>query len=139
MKQLYYVIQTLLHGRGGNVIKVLSLGLGLTISILLFSRVAYERSFDTCFREADRICQVWSIFTVNGKQYDKQRQNCGPVAGAIMENFPREVEAATTLVNWWNEPLFLGDNRYDVETGIVADSLFFQTLGIKVWSGNPVQ
>lgn len=139
MKQLYYVIQTLLHGRGGNVIKVLSLGLGLTISILLFSRVAYERSFDTCFYEADRICQVWSIFTVNGKQYDKQRQNCGPVAGAIMENFPREVEAATTLVNWWNEPLFLGNNRYDVESGIVADSLFFQTLGIKVLSGNPVQ
>ena len=114
MKQLYYVIQTLLHGRGGNVIKVISLGLGLTISILLFSRVAYERSFDTCFREYDRICQVWSIFTVNGKQFDKQRQNCGPVAGAIMENFPKEVEAATTLVNWWNEPLFLGDNRYDV-------------------------
>ena len=139
MKQLYYVIQTLLHGRGGNVIKVISLGLGLTISILLFSRVAYERSFDTCFREYDRICQVWSIFTVNGKQFDKQRQNCGPVAGAIMENFPKEVEAATTLVNWWNEPLFLGDNRYDVESGIVADSLFFQTLGIKVLSGNPVQ
>lgn len=139
MKQLYYVIQTLLHGRGGNVIKVISLGLGLTISILLFSRVAYERSFDTCFYESDRICQVWSIFTVNGKQYDKQRRNCGPVAGAIMENFPKEVEAATTLVNWWNEPLFLGDNRYDVETGIVADSLFFQTLGIKVLSGNPVQ
>lgn len=49
MKQIYYVIQTLLRGRGSNIIKVISLGLGLTMSILLFSRVAYEQSFDTCF------------------------------------------------------------------------------------------
>lgn len=37
MKQIYYVIQTLLRGRGSNIIKVISLGLGLTMSILLFS------------------------------------------------------------------------------------------------------
>ena len=51
MKQLYYVVQTLLHGRNANVIKIVSLGLGLMMSILLFSRVAYEQSFDTCFKE----------------------------------------------------------------------------------------
>lgn len=48
MKQLYYVIRTLLRGRGSNIIKVISLGLGLTMSILLFSRVAFEQSYDTC-------------------------------------------------------------------------------------------
>ena len=30
MKQIYYVFQTLLRGRGSNVIKIISLGLGLT-------------------------------------------------------------------------------------------------------------
>lgn len=30
MKQIYYVIQALIHGRGANIIKVVSLGLGLT-------------------------------------------------------------------------------------------------------------
>lgn len=44
MKQIYYVIQTLLRGRGSNIIKIISLGLSLTMSILLFSRVAYERA-----------------------------------------------------------------------------------------------
>ena len=29
MKQIYYVIQTLLRGRGSNIIKVISLGLGI--------------------------------------------------------------------------------------------------------------
>lgn len=43
MKQIYYVIQALIHGRSSNIIKVVSLGLGLTMSILLFSRVVMSR------------------------------------------------------------------------------------------------
>ena len=52
MKQLYYVIRTLLRGRGSNIIKVISLGLGLTMSILLFSRVAFEQSYDTFYKDS---------------------------------------------------------------------------------------
>ena len=33
MKQIYYAIQSILHGRGSNVTKVISLSLGLTIGI----------------------------------------------------------------------------------------------------------
>ena len=55
MKQLYYVIRTLLRGRGSNIIKVISLGLGLTMSILLFSRVAFEQSYDTCYKDYFRL------------------------------------------------------------------------------------
>ena len=97
MKQIYYVIQTLLRGRGSNIIKVISLGLGLTMSILLFSRVAYEQSFDTCFKDYDNLYQVWSIFSVKGEKFEPQEWNCGPVAGAILENFPKEVESAVSL------------------------------------------
>ena len=73
MKQIYYVIQTLLRGRGSNIIKVISLGLGLTMSILLFSRVAYEQSFDTCFKDYDNLYQVWSIFSVKGEKFEPLR------------------------------------------------------------------
>ena len=45
MKQLYYTIQTLLRGRGSNIIKVISLTLGLLVGILLFARVAFESRF----------------------------------------------------------------------------------------------
>ena len=93
MKQIYYVIQTLLRGRGSNIIKIISLGLSLTMSILLFSRVAYEQSFDTCYKDYDNLYQIWSVFTVKGEKYPPQEQNCGPVAGAILENFPEQVEA----------------------------------------------
>ena len=55
MKQIYYVIQTLLRGKGSVLFKIVSLGLGLAMSILLFARVAYEQSYDTCFRDYDRL------------------------------------------------------------------------------------
>ncbi|MDE5711352.1 MAG: ABC transporter permease, partial [Bacteroides sp.] len=137
MKQIYYVFQTLLRGRGSNVIKVISLGLGLTMSILLFSRVAYEQSFDTCFKDYDNLYQAWSMFTVNGEKFPPQQQNCGPLAGAILENFPKEVEAATSISTWaFSNPLYNG-NVPLYGNKIAADSLFFRTMGIEVLNGNP--
>ena len=43
MKQLYYTIQTLLRGRGSNVIKVISLTLGLLVGILLIVIIRNRR------------------------------------------------------------------------------------------------
>ena len=137
MKQLHYVIQTLLRGRGSNIIKIVSLGLGLTMSILLFSRVVYEHSFDKCYQDYDNLYQVWSIFTANGEKYPPQERNCGPVAGAILENFPEQVEAATSIgYGFARKPLYNGTVRFD-EKKVTADSLFFRTMGIEVLSGNP--
>ena len=53
MKELYYVIQTLIHGRGANLIKVISLTLGLTVSILIFAREAFEFNYDTCYEDSE--------------------------------------------------------------------------------------
>lgn len=137
MKQLHYVIRTLLRGRGSNVIKIISLGLGLTMSILLFARVVYEQSFDKCFKDYDNLYQVWSVFTTNGEKHDPSQMNCGPVAGAILENFPKEVECATSIGYWpASDPLYNGTVRFD-DLKVVADSLFFRTMGIEVLSGDP--
>lgn len=136
MKQLYYVIRTLLRGRGSNIIKVISLGLGLTMSILLFSRVAFEQSYDTCYEDYDNLYQIFSIFSADGEQFEPQKANCGPVAGAILENFPQEVESATSIAYFLGAPLYNGSVRFDAKT-LLADSLFFRTMGIEVLSGNP--
>ena len=138
MRQIYYVIRTLLRGRSSNVVKIISLGLGLTMSILLFARVAFEQSFDKCFKDYDNLYQVHSIFTMNGEQLDPQEQNCGPVAGAILENFPKEVEAATSCSQEMSDPLYNGSVRVEARK-IAVDSLFFQTMGVEVLSGTPVK
>ncbi|MFQ9169597.1 MAG: hypothetical protein ACLR4U_05310 [Parabacteroides distasonis] len=58
MRQLYYTIRYLLRGRGGNVIKVLSLTLGLGVGLILFARVAFELSFDTFFDQVEDLYSV---------------------------------------------------------------------------------
>ena len=111
MKQLYYVIRTLLRGRGSNIIKVISLGLGLTMSILLFSRVAFEQSYDTCYKDYDDLYQIYSIFSAEGEQFEPQKQNCGPVAGAILENFSIEVLSGNPEKDLMqNDVIFLSDD-----------------------------
>lgn len=136
MKQIYYVIQTLLRGRGSNIIKIISLGLGLTMSILLFARVAYEQSFDKCYKDYDNLYQMFSIFSTDNEKGTESEINYGPVAGAILENFPKEVEAATSFCRWMSSPLYNGNNCFDIKKAQV-DSLFFRTMGIEVLSGNP--
>ena len=139
MQSFHYIIRILLHSKGSNLLKVVSLGLGLAMSILLFSRVAFEQSYDTCFPDYSRLYQVWSQFTVKGEKYDWQQQNSGPVVGAIFESFPEQVESATCTCRWMaSDPLYYGNTRFD-EPKIAADSLFFQTMGIEVLTGNPVQ
>ena len=139
MKQLYYVIQTLLHGRNANVIKIVSLGLGLTMSILLFSRVAYEQSFDTCFKEHENLYQLWNKFSTEKETFQWGEMCVGKLAGGTFEALPDMVESATTVSTWLaSNPIYYGEAQFDDEK-VVADSLFFQTMGIEVTSGKPVQ
>ena len=139
MKQLYYVIQTLLHGRNANVIKIISLGLGLLTSILLFSRVAYEQSYDTCFKENENLYQLWNRFITEKETFQWSPMCIGKLAGGTFEALPDMVESATTVSIWLaSDPLYNGEVSFD-DRKVVADSLFFQTMGIEVTSGNPVQ
>ena len=138
MNKFYYVFKLLLRDKVGNLIKVVSLGLGLAMSILLFSRVVYEQSFDTCFKEYDRIYQLWEIFTINGERKGPIEMNMGPVAGALLTNFPEEVEATTSTFRGYNDPCYRGDQRFTDLNILIADSLFFQTMGIEVLRGDAV-
>lgn len=55
MRQIYYSIRTLLRERGTNIIRIISLSLGLTIGILLFSQIAFELSYEYCYPEPERL------------------------------------------------------------------------------------
>lgn len=139
MKKIQYVLRTLLHARRANGIKVISVALGMVMSILLFSRVAYEQSFDTCFHDHDRLMQLWMKWNVNGENMAPQEQCMGKLAGTLYEAMPDVFEEATTIGYWmFNAPIYRGNVRFN-DLKVSADSLFFQTMGIEVLQGQPVQ
>lgn len=146
MRQLYYAFLNIIRGRGSNVTKVLSLSLGLTIGILLFSQIAFELNYERCYPDADRLALVGGKFYKMDSLDDLGDDDGGgydlsvfdAVAAAVAENFPDEVESATCINqytangNYYYEDKLLKDIR-----PMYVDTCFFQTMGIPVLKGNP--
>lgn len=137
MKQFYYVFKTLLREKGPNLIKVISLSLGLVVSLLLFAMVAFELSFNSSYKESEKLCVVMSDFRIEGEKTYPYAQIYAPIPSTLAEAFPNEIESTTVIRNHGNETFFRGTNRHTAPT-IIADSAYFQTTGIELLAGNPL-
>lgn len=140
MRQIHYTIQTLLRGRGGNIVKLLSLTLGLLVGILLFSQIVYELNYDTFYKDHDRLVMfgtrdVSAEGVVGRWEWDTYR----PAAAALAESLPDLVECATPVFFFYQPNLYIEDKKLDDTQVIYADTLYFRTLGIEVLEGNPQQ
>lgn len=58
MKQLKYAIQNVIRGKGSNIVKVVSITLGLLVSVILIAKVAYELSYDNFYRDNEQLYVV---------------------------------------------------------------------------------
>lgn len=139
MKQLYYTIQTLLRGRGSNIIKVISLTLGLLVGILLFARVAFELNYDSYYSEPENLCITLRTGISDGIKKEPNIDNYGKLAEAIRENFPDEVEDATVLDLFSQSPLYHEGKKMEHIILATSKSHVFSTLGIKVLLGDVSQ
>lgn len=135
MNNLTYIRQTLLHSKLTTAVKVLSIGLGLAMSSILLVRVAYDNLIDTCFKDTDDLYQFWMQYEVGGKLHDRQIQCVYPLAGAALADMPEEIEAVCTVRNYGGR---LSHNGVELDAQIaVADSLFFETMGVALLKGSP--
>lgn len=139
MKQLYYTIQTLLRGRGSNIIKVISLTLGLLVGILLFARVAFELNYDSYYSEPENLCITLRTGISDGIKKEPNIDNYGKLAEAIRENFPDEVEDVTVLDLFSQSPLYHEGKKMEHVILATSKSHVFSTLGIKVLLGDVSQ
>lgn len=138
MRQLYYIIQTLLRGRGSNVIKLVSLTLGLLIGILLFSQIAYELSYENFYREPERVAMLCVRYVRDGipdKEYD--RTTVRPAAADLAEALPDLVECATPCVTFSQPTYYMDDKKLEDTETIFGDTLFFRTIGLELLKGDP--
>ena len=132
MKSLYYVTQTLLHSRSSNLIKIISLTLGVTVSILIFARQAFELNYDTCYEDYERLYIIKNIYSLNEK-ITESHNTYGPVAAAIADAFPEEVESVTVTQQWFaNTGWYKDDSRFACNA-MTGDSCFFSTLVFACW------
>ena len=131
-RYLYYAVQSLTHRAGSNVIKVVSLSLGLLVSVFLFARIAFELSFDNFYREADKLYQVKTGWLKDGVAQGKESvYTLIPVPATIAEEYPDRVEGATVCCTLFDDDYRLGDRRVKLQT-VMGDTLFFPVMGLDV-------
>lgn len=148
MKQFVYTVRYLLANKAGNLVKIVSLTLGLALGLVIFSQVAFERSYERFYPDADR------IYRMRMEYLDLQQSEAGkkegphdsyadgyyifhPAAQALVDNVP-EVEAGAAVEMTGKSDLFRQDGtRFPGNAILRTDSSFFRLFGIEVVSGNP--
>lgn len=98
--------------------------LGIFVGILLFSCVAFQLSYYNFCPQSE---QLYVTYMDGPFTY-------GPFSAAMRENFPKEVEDATILMDMGTNVFYNGNVRL-TESTIYADEHLFSTLGLKLLIG----
>lgn len=120
-----------------NGIKILSLSLGLSVSLVLLTKVCFEKTFDKFFEGADRIFYVTETYNTNGEEQG-YGSTSGGIAPRMKEHFPA-VEVATRWTPITNDTKVIlkeGDRKASVGRVILADTCFFRILDRQCLAGS---
>ncbi len=120
-----------------NIVKILSLALGLAIGVVLIAKVCYELQYDTYYQDNERVYKIMTGYSRAGED----EMNGDRVSGAVAPGFRQYVpgvEFATRIT-----PVFESNNYYTEEKNkleselVLADTSFFDIFNRKIYVGDP--
>ena len=121
-----------------NLIKILSLGIGLAIGIVLIAKVCFELSYDSFYKDVDRIYLIKAEFTYSDRQNERDA-----ISGGVAPGFQAEVpgvESATRFIeNWPSNFIDEEGNVIFVGQSIMADTCFFKVFSIPILAGDALK
>ena len=119
-------------------IKVLSLGIGLAVGIVLIAKVFFELSYDSFYKDIDRVYTINTWYSHQGEEKD-YGQVSGAVAVGFMEEVPG-VEAGTRTTFVFNGDTYLDEEGNKLKATLVcADTCFFKVFDRPILAGDPVK
>ena len=117
---------------------MLSLGIGLAVGIVLIAKVFFELSYDSFYKDIDRVYTINTWYSMQGKEGD-YGQVSGAVAVGFMEEVPG-VEAGTRTTFVFNGDTYLDEDGNKLKATLVcADTCFFQVFDRPILAGDPVK
>ena len=120
------------------LIKVLSLGIGLAVGIVLIAKVFFELSYDSFYKDIDRVYCIRTWYSQHGDEHDY-----GQVSGAVSVGFMEEVpgvEVGTRTTYVFNGDTYLDEEGNKLKATLVcADTCFFKVFDRPILAGNPVK
>ena len=119
-------------------IKVLSLGVGLAVGIVLIAKVFFELSYDSFYKDIDRVYTINTWISMQGNEKD-YGQVSGAVAVGFMEEVPG-VECGTRTTYVFNGDTYLDEDGNKLKATLVcADTCFFKVFDRPILAGDPVK
>ena len=120
------------------LIKVLSLGIGLAVGIVLIAKVFFELSYDSFYKDIDRVYTIRNYYSQHGDEHDY-----GQVSGAVPVGFMEEVpgiEVGTRTTYVFNGDTYLDEDGNKLKATLVcADTCFFKVFDRPILAGEPVK
>ena len=120
------------------LIKVLSLSIGLSVGIVLIAKVFFELSYDSFYKDIDRVYTIRNYYSQHGDELDY-----GQVSGAVPVGFMEEVpgiEVGTRTTFVFNGDIYLDADGNKLKGILVcADTCFFKVFDRPILAGDPVQ
>lgn len=120
-----------------NLIKILSLGTGLAVGLVIISKVFFDNSYESFFPDNDRIYMIESNVVRNDEPPTAWGQVSGAIAPGMKEDVPG-VEEATRYTYIGRETPFYTKNKDSYKgTFILADRFLFDIFPLSVTGGDP--
>ncbi len=121
-----------------KLIKILSLGIGLAIGIVLIAKVCFELSYDSFYKDVDRIYCIRTGFVQQGESGDFPS-----ISGAVAPGFKAEVpgveEATRTTFYFSNDHYLDADGNVITGSLRLADTCFFKVFDRPILAGDPAK
>lgn len=116
-----------------NVIKLISITMGLFLGWVFLAKIVYVESYNKSFPDAERIYRVDERVTLPDREI-RAGYISAPVAPALKDEFP-EIETATVICRHF--PLLThGEHPFEINIAC-TDTAFFDLFSIEVLSGDP--
>ncbi|WP_165157529.1 ABC transporter permease [Parabacteroides sp. ZJ-118] len=136
MKNIQIAIRSIFKKGRHNVMKIVSLGVGLAAGLVLIAKVCFEQSYDDFYPDRDRVYQVWAKYQQNGGELKDYPQTSGGIVPAMQRQIPG-IETVTRYTGLGDWTFTMTDTKMKYSGRcIIADSCFFDILPRPMLIGN---
>ncbi|OEK02436.1 hypothetical protein BFP97_13285 [Roseivirga sp. 4D4] len=137
MNKIFFktAFRNLLRNRANTGINLLSLTIGMTVSIVIFTLIKYQYTFDHFHTNADRVYRVNFVEKTQwGANYGSQTPE--PLHKVLRTDYP-QIEAVSRTIGPIETRVFIGEEKFDESKALFVDENYFQMFDQKWLRGNP--
>lgn len=128
-------VRNILRNRVNSSINILSLTIGIACSIVIFTIIQYQYSFDHFHTKADRVYRV-NFLEQNEWGISYGSQTPEPLHKVLREDYP-QIEAVSRTIGPMETNIFVAEEKYTQKDILFVDEHYFKMFDQEWLRGNP--